>query len=193
MPALPPGRSMVHRAVWVCLNLSVMKKSILILLLCLGGLAAKAQIPQPDPDTTAKHFLIVASIKNLQEVSAGEQAIQKAKQPEVRAFAQMMIKDHGQSEQQLLQLAKTRGIALPPAATGGVKPDLLLAGAANFDSAYVHAMSAGHGNTVQMFENYATTGKDLAVKAFAQQMVPTLKHHLEEIIAIESRLKDNSK
>ena len=166
-----------------------MKKSILILLLCLGGLAAKAQIPQPDPDTTAKHFLIVASIKNLQEVSAGEQAMQKAKQPQVRTFAQMMIKDHGQSEQQLLQLAKSRGIKLPLASTGGIKPDLLLAGAANFDSAYVHAMSAGHGNTVQVFENYATTGKDPVVRAWAQQMLPTLKMHLEHIKTIEKQLK----
>ena len=166
-----------------------MKKIVLIVVWCFGGLAAKAQIPQPDPDTTARHFLIVASIKNLQEISAGEQAAQKAKQPEVRAFAQMMIKDHSQAEQQLLQLAKSCGISLPPAATGGVKPDLLLAGAAKFDSAYVHAMSAGHGNTVQMFENYATTGKDPAVRAWARQMLPTLKMHLEHIKTIENQLK----
>ena len=163
-------------------------KKLCILCLCFGGLAAKAQIPQPDPDTTAKHFLIVASIKNLREVSAGEQAMQKAKKSAVRSFAQMMIKDHGQSEQQLLSLAKSRGINLPAAATGGIKPDLLLAGAANFDSAYVHAMSAGHGNTVQMFENYAVTGKDPAVRAWAQQMLPTLKMHLEHIKAIEKTL-----
>jgi putative membrane protein len=168
-----------------------MKKVTFITLLCFGGMAAKAQIPQPDPDTTAKHFLIVASIKNLQEVNAGEQAEQKAKKPEVRAFAQMMVKDHGEAEQQLLKLAKTRSIALPPAATGGIKPDLLLAGAANFDSAYVHAMSAGHGNTVQMFENYATTGKDPAVRAWAQQMLPTLKMHLEHIKTIEKQLNSN--
>jgi putative membrane protein len=166
-----------------------MKKTVFILLLCFGGLAVKAQIPQPDPDTTAKHFLIVASIKNLQEVSAGALAVQKAKRPEVRAFAQMMVKDHGEAERQLLQLAKTRGINLPPATTGGIKPDLLLAGAANFDSAYVHAMSAGHGNTVQMFENYATTGKDPSVRAWAQQMLPTLKMHLEHIKTIEKQLK----
>jgi putative membrane protein len=101
----------------------------------------------------------------------------------------MMIKDHGRSEQELLALAKRQHISLPPAATGGVKPDLLLAGAANFDSAYVHAMSAGHGNTVQMFENYATTGKGPAVKAWAQQMLPTLKMHLEHIKTIEKQLK----
>ncbi|QTE45845.1 MULTISPECIES: DUF4142 domain-containing protein [Mucilaginibacter] len=166
-----------------------MKNIILMMIFCLGGLAAKAQIPQPDPDTTAKHFLIVASIKNLQEISAGQQALQKTKHPEVKGFAQMMIKDHGQAEQALLALAKSRGINLPPTATGGIKPDLLLAGATNFDSAYVHAMSAGHGNTVQMFENYATTGKDPAVRAWAQQMLPTLKMHLEHIKTIEKQLK----
>jgi putative membrane protein len=167
----------------------MMKKLILISLLCFGGLVAKAQIPQPDPDTTARHFLIVASIKNLQEVSAGQQAVQKAKNTDVRAFGQMMVKDHGQAEQQLLALAKTRGIALPPAATGGIKPDPLLAGTPDFDSAFVHAMSAGHGNTVQMFENYATTGKDPAVKAWAQEMLPTLKMHLEHVKTIEKQLK----
>lgn len=165
-----------------------MKKIMLFILLGFG-MVAKAQIPQPDPDTTARHFLIVASIKNLQEVSAARQAVQKAKQPEVRAYAQMMIKDHGQAEQQLLQLAKSQGISLPPAATGGIKPDLLLAGAANFDSAYVHAMSAGHGNTVQVFQNYATTGKNPAVRAWAQEMLPTLKMHLEHIKTIEKQLK----
>jgi putative membrane protein len=44
-------------------------------------LLAEAQIPQPDPDTTAKHFLIVASIGNLQEASAGQLAVQMAKKP----------------------------------------------------------------------------------------------------------------
>lgn len=166
-----------------------MRKAIILALLGFATLVAKAQIPLPDPDTTAKHFLIVASIKNLQEVSAAEQAMTKAKAPEVRDFVQMMIKDHSLAEQQLLALAKRRGIDLPPAATGGIKPDLLLAGAANFDSAYVHAMSSGHGNTVQVFENYATTGKDPAVKAWAQQTLPTLQMHLDHIKTIEKQLK----
>jgi len=152
-------------------------------------MVARAQIPQPDPDTTARHFLIVASIKNLQEVSAGQQALQKAKNSAVRAFAQMMIKDHGTAEQQLLDLTKRRAISLPPAATGGIKPDLLLAGAPDFDAAYVHAMKAGHGNTVQTFENYATTGKDPVVRAWAQQMLPALKMHLEHITAIDKQVK----
>jgi len=53
----------------------------------------------------------------------------------------------------------------------------------------VHGMISGHENTVQVFENYASTGKDPTVKAFAQQMLPTLKHHLMEIKAIAEKLK----
>ena len=166
-----------------------MKKGILLTILGLAGLAAKAQIPQPDPDTTAKHFLIVASIGNLQEVSAGQLAVQKGKLPGVRSFGQMMVKDHEQAEHQLLQLAKSRGIALPQAAIGGIMPDLALKDSdENFDKLYVHGMVSGHRNTVHTFENYATTGKDAAVRAFAKQMLPTLKQHLTEITVLEKQL-----
>lgn len=166
-----------------------MRKLILLLLLGFGA-TAKAQIPQPDPDTTAKHFLIVASIKNLQEVSAGTLATQQASRPDVKAFGQMMVNDHSDAEQQLLALAKRKNINLPPAATSGIRPDLLLKNAGpKFDPLYVHAMVSGHRNTVEVFENYATTGKDPDVKAFAQQMLPALKHHLEKINKIETTLK----
>jgi putative membrane protein len=165
-------------------------RNILLILILIGfGICAKAQIPQPDPDTTTKHFLIVASIANLHEVSSGELATQKAKKPDVKSFGQMMVKDHGQAEQQLMQLAKSRGINLPSAATGGIQPDLNLKNAGdNFDKLYVHAMVGGHGNTVQVFQNYAVNGKDPAVKAWAQKMLPTLKMHLEQIKMIEKQM-----
>jgi putative membrane protein len=170
-----------------------MKKTIIIILLGLSGFTAGAQIPQPDPDTTAMHFLIVASIKNLQEVSAGQLATQKAIRPDVKSFGQMMVKDHSDAEQKLLQLAKSRGYNLPPAATGGIQPDLNLKKAGpDFDRLYVHGMMAGHNNTVQTFEAYAINGKDPSVKAFAQQMLPTLKAHLAAITAIDDKLKIQS-
>ena len=167
-----------------------MKKAIIIILLALGAFDVKAQIPQPDPDTTAKHFLIVASIGNLQETSAAQIAETKAKRADVRSFARMMIKDHSKAEQQLLDLAKSRGYNLPAAATGGIKPDLSLKNAGeSFDRLYIHAMVVNHANTVETFENYATTGKDPDVRAFAEQTLPTLKEHLTAIKAIDNQLK----
>lgn len=164
-------------------------KTMLIILLVLACFAASAQIPQPDPDTTVRHFLIVASIDNLQEINAGKLASAKATNGEVRSFGQMMEKDHGQAEQQLLQLAKSKNIELPDAATSGIQPDLDLKKAgSDFDHLYVHAMVSGHSGAVRMFETYATNGKDPAVKAFAKQLLPRLKAHLAAIKAIDEKL-----
>lgn len=171
-----------------------MKKLILILLATGSSFGAAAQIPQPDPDTTAKHFLIVSSIGNLNEVSAGQLAIQNAKHENVKVFGEMMIKDHGDIERELLQLAREQQINLPAAATGGVLPDPALKNAGqNFDKLYVHAMVSAHQNTVETFENYAINGKNPAVKAFARQMLPQLKAHLNQIKAIDLQLNKNSR
>lgn len=170
-----------------------MRKIICMLLMCFGGMAAKAQIPQPDPDTTVRHFLIVASIKNLQEVSAGQLAAQKAKRSDVKAFGQMMVKDHSEAEQKLMQLAKSKGITLPSSAVGGIQADPALKNAAiKFDELYVHGMVSGHQNTVEVFQNYAVNGKDPDIKNFAQQTLPTLKHHLEEIERINTQIGNKS-
>lgn len=100
-----------------------------------------------------------------------------------------MIKDHSDAEQKLMQLAKQQHIDLSPSATSNIQPDLNLKKAGNdFDKLYVHAMVSGHRGTVQSFETYATTGKNPAVKAFAQQMLPALKMHLEHIKTIEEHL-----
>lgn len=163
-----------------------MKKTALFILFAFGGLAAKAQIPQPDPDTTAQHFLIVASIGNLQEVSASQQAVQKAKRAEASMFGEMMVKDHSESEQQLLALAKSRGISLPAAATGGIQPNIALKNAGDhFDQLYVHGMVSAHGAAVQSFAAYAINGKDPAVKAWAKEMLPKLKAHHDYISTLE--------
>ena len=154
----------------------------------MGINAAKAQIQ--NPDTTAKTFIINASIGNMQEIVSGKIAAEKAVSPEVKAFANRMVADHSKAEQQLLQLAKQKGYQIPPEATETPVPEPMLEQATGkeFDKMYVHMMVPGHRNTVYMFETYAIGGKDLDVKAFAQQTLPTLKQHLAMITAIDDRM-----
>lgn len=167
-----------------------MKK--IILLLVASMLSVKTVEAQtPDPDTTARHFLIMASIGNLQEVSAGKLAVQKAGAPDVKSFGQMMITDHSGGERMLLQLANAQGIQLPAAATATPPGDLSLSKASGdeFDRMYIHSMLSGHRATVTMFQNYAVTGKDPQVRAFARQMLPTLKAHLAAIKSLDEKYK----
>lgn len=162
-------------------------------LIAIAGLAiGTAHAQAPDPDTTARHFIIMASIGNLQEAGSGKLAAQKATQTDIKSFGQMMVKDHGDAEQKLLQLAKSKGYQLPAAATDTPPPDMNLSKASGeeFDRMYIHAMVSGHRSTVMMFQNYAVTGKDPDVKAFAQQMLPALKAHLEAIKALDEKYKN---
>jgi putative membrane protein len=166
-------------------------KKIITLLITAGSAINIAYAQAPDPDTTARHFIIMASIGNLQDVGSGKLAVQKATRTDVKSFGQMMVTDHSVAEQKLLQLAKARGYQIPAEATDTPPPDLNLSKASGdeFDRMYIHAMVSGHRTTVMMFQDYAITGKDPEVKALAQQMLPTLKAHLAAIKALDDKYK----
>jgi len=143
-------------------------------------------------DTTARYFIIQASIGNLQEIAMGRLAAEQAVSPEVKAFANRMVADHTKAEEQLMQLIKARGFRIPREATDPPVGDLMLRDtpAKDFDRVYVHMMVPDHRQTVQMFEKYALTGKDPDVRSFAQQTLPVLKEHLASITAIDNSMKD---
>jgi len=172
------------------MKFSFMKKITAIVFIA-GMAICTVKAQAPDPDTTARHFLIMASIGNLQDVGAGKLAVKMATQADIKSLGQMMIADHSDGEQKLLQLAKLRGIQLPSAATDTPPPDLNLSKASGdgFDRKYIHSMASGHRNTVTMFQTYAINGKDPQVRAFAQQMLPTLKEHLAAVKALDEKYK----
>ena len=163
---------------------------LVILIVLIGYNTANAQ--DKSNDTTARYFIIQASIGNLQEAAMGRLAAQQATSPEVKAFAGRMVADHSKAEAQLMQLIKSRGFQIPYEATDPPPEDLMLKNtpAKDFDRVYVHMMVPDHRQTVQLFEKYALTGKDPDVRAFAQQILPVLKEHLAAIIAIDNSMKD---
>ncbi len=142
------------------------------------------------PDTATKNFITQASIGNLQEIAAGKLAVEKASDPQVKAYGSRMVADHTKAQEQLLQVVKAQGLQLAPQATGSVVPDPMLknASGASFDKMYVHMMVPDHRKTVLMFQTYAISGKNPAVKSFAQQTLPTLKEHLASIKTIDNKL-----
>lgn len=147
---------------------------------------AKAQT-----DTATMNFLVQASIGNLQEITSGKLAAQKAADPKVKAFGNRVVTDHSKAESQLLALAKKNGYNLPENATSHVVADPMLVKAAlgKFDKLYVHMMVPGHRSTVGLFQKYAIGGKNPDIKAFAQQTLPIIKSHLAEITAIDKGMK----
>jgi putative membrane protein len=151
-----------------------------------GGLRAQNK----SSDTTARYFIIQASIGNLLEIALGRLAAQQAVDPEVKAFAGRMIADHTQAQAQLMGLVKSRGFQIPESALDPPVEDPMLKNlrGKDFDRVYVHMMASSHGQTVQLFESYAITGADPEVKAFAQKVLPVIKEHLASITGIAKNL-----
>ena len=142
-------------------------------------------------DTTARYFIIQASIGNLQEIQIAKLALQKSGNSEIKAFAARMISDHGQAQAQLMQIVKSRGFQIPAEATATPVNDLMLEKlpSKDFDQMYVHMMVPDHRQTVQLFEGYALTGKDPDVNAYAKQNLPKVKEHLATIVVIDNGMK----
>ncbi len=114
------------------------------------------------------------------EVKLGQLAVEKGSSDEVKQFGQKMVDDHSKANDELTQLAGTKGIALPNelGARHQAMVDRLsgLSGA-EFDREYMKMMVDDHKKDVSAFEKEAKGGKDPEVKAWAAQTLPTLKEH----------------
>jgi putative membrane protein len=128
-------------------------------------------------------FVRKAAQGGLAEVQLGQLATEKAASPEVKQFGQRMVDDHTKANDQLKQIAQQQGIQVPDqldAKDAATKARLEKLSGKEFDRAYMHDMVMDHTKDVTEFKHEANSGKDSAVKSFAQQTVPTLEDHLKE-------------
>ena len=130
-------------------------------------------------------FLTNTAVANLFEIESSKAALAKTKNDKIKAFANLMVTDHTGAGTKFKQ-AVTDAKLTPPAEKLNAKHQALLddlkkkEGAA-FDTAYVKAQHDGHVETVAMFEAYAKGGDNVRMKQFANEMLPTLKTHLDQV------------
>lgn len=136
-------------------------------------------------------FAEMAARGGLAEVEIGRLAATKAKDPEIKKFAQMMVSDHSKVNAELKTLASAKKWTLPTD-MGSHKDtlDKLKAQSGDdFDAAYVEMMVDDHETDVSAFQKQADNSTDPELKAFAAKTLPTLKKHLESIKAIQAKMK----
>jgi len=129
-----------------------------------------------------REFVQLASASGLAEVNLGNVARTRAASDGVRQFAQTLVQDHTQANQQLLQLANRKGWTL--ARSMDQKHQELerkltgLSGAA-FDREFVRSQIKDHEMAIDLFQSQAKNGKDKDLSNWAEKTLPHLKHHLE--------------
>ena len=147
-------------------------------------------------DRADRKFVETAAKDGLAEVELGQLASQRAQSPEVKQFAQRMVQDHGKANDQLKQLASSKGVDMPTQTDKSHQRKMeklqKLQGAA-FDKQYMDDMVKDHKQDVKEFQKQAKSAKDADVKNFAAQTAPTLQEHLQMAEAAQKTAKSESK
>jgi len=128
-----------------------------------------------DPAT----FVKKAAQGGLTEVEVAKIASSKTQDPQIRSFAQRMVKDHSMANQELTTLAKSKGLQVPASLDAehkAIVQKLSSKSGADFDAAYSKQMMEDHDKTIALFEG-ATQSSDADLAAFAKKTLPTLKEH----------------
>lgn len=137
-------------------------------------------------------FATKAAVGGMAEVDFGKLALSKTNHAQIKAFADMMVNDHGKANEELKAIAAQKNITLPTALDEDhqkVANDLNTATGKDFDKKYVDAMVDGHEKTLDLMEKEAKDGKDADLKAFAAKTAPIVKAHLDAIKKIRDGLK----
>ena len=143
-----------------------------------------------------RKFMEKAAEGGMAEVKLGQLAAQKASADQVKQFGQRMVDDHGKANDQLKQLASTKGVTLPTDLDKSTQREydkLSKLSGADFDREYMKHMVSDHKKDVSEFKSEANKAKDADLKQFASSTLPTLEEHLNLAQSAEQVAKNEGK
>ena len=137
-------------------------------------------------------FVTEAANGGMAEVELGKLAKEKGQHLDVKAFGEMMVKDHSKANDELATLAQAKNITLP-AALGtdeqNLKDELAQKSPGDFDKSYIEDMVKDHEKDIKLFEDASKNLKDTELKAFVDKTLPTLRNHLDHAKSVKDKLK----
>jgi len=158
------------------------------------GLATSAVLAA-DPGSTAsataaaapttEAFLKQAAAGNRFEIDSSKLALSKSSSTDVKAFATQMVTDHGEAAIKSRKAVFEAKLKAPSEALDdkheAILKDLRARNGTDFDKAYIDIQKQGHIETVALFESYAKDGDNARMRQFAQELLPTLREHLDHV------------
>ncbi len=135
-------------------------------------------VPKPAKQMTAKDqkFLTGALGAGIWEVENGRSAESRAQSEATKRVASRMVAENSQTNQEIIELAKKKGLALSPAGSGAQKIP-----ATHYDKNYLTLAKQDHQQNIRLFEKQAQSGDDADLKKLAARTVPALKRQLGEV------------
>lgn len=166
-----------------------LRRLFLLLALAIPFTLGHAADPSPlsDGDLT---FIKKATIAGLMEVQASEAALKRTLTPEESAFTKQLISDHQKMTDELVSIAKRKGVTAPTAVPADEQAKLTKMAEIkdkDFNEEFLEHQITCHKKAIDLFEDEADDGKDADLKAFASRTLPTLKAHLDTAKQLEAK------
>lgn len=145
-------------------------------------------------DRSDRNALVEMAQSNMAEIATGKLALAKASNPEIKAYAQRMVDEHGKTLAEVQALAQAKGVELPKELNAKFKAKGALLQALNgdiFDRTYMKQSGRrDHRVTHEQLRDNMEKIKDPDIKALAMKMRPIVEQHLlaaDELIARTAR------
>lgn len=129
-----------------------------------------------------RSFIADAAKGGMMEVEAGQIAQSKATDPAVKDFANTLVQDHTKANDELKQIAQSKGVQLPSKldwTQGHELKKLKGEKGEKFDHEFAQHEVKDHQKDIKKFEKAAKDLKDPDLKAWAEKTLPDLKKHLQ--------------
>jgi putative membrane protein len=153
-----------------------------------GGAApaiSKESLSQQD-----KTFIKNAAEGGMAEVELSKIA-EKSQNPQVKQFAERMVRDHTAANTELTGIVTGLGIDMPnrlDTEHQRIRDQLAGMHGTAFDQQYMHVMVDDHDQAVKLFREEDAAGRDPELKQFAQKTLPIIEQHQKMAIDLSHRL-----
>jgi putative membrane protein len=129
---------------------------------------------------------------NLTEMNLGQLAAEKASMAETKDLGKMMETSHKKAFDELASLAAKKSITIPSAMSESSKKDydnLSQKTGVDFDKDFCDKMVNGHKDAIDKFEKASKNLSDPDLQAWASNMLPALRTHLDHAMQCQDMLK----
>lgn len=157
-----------------------------------GGMKQQHASAQQQAPLSAQSYVTYASNADLFEIEAAQIALLRAKDPEVKRFAQHMVQQHTATSSKLTAAARQANIATT---TPGLSPHLreklteLQSASDNaFDERYMTIQVEAHERALRLHHHYAQNGDQPALRNVSGETVKAVEQHLAEARRISTQL-----
>ena len=158
----------------------------------LAALTVTPLAAQEPGSRQTREFVQAAGQSDEFEILEAQTVLGQSSDPQIRAFAQAMIRDHGETSRALQRATTRAGLKPPPM---GISADQALLLSAlqsqrgpDFDQTYVRHQTLSHRSALTVEQAYAATGNNPAVRQAAVTATPIISSHLAMAEQMQAKL-----